>query len=139
VNRVSIRDALIQHMQDNWTHANEVPVFYQREQSTIDLTSVGAWFMKASIIFLTNQQANIGNQDTSFQRTSGNMEIVLLYKEGESDRVADGYLDEITNFFKLRVLSTGLHIRVPTPGRHVENSGWCSDTLLIPFFADSNS
>lgn len=141
MNRVEIRDAFVQHMEDNWAAQKATcPVFYKRQHDTIDLDQVGAdksFFIKFTVIFDRALQSNLG--PSPFHRTSGTLEILLFGKEGSSEREQLGYLDQLTEIFKVKALSRGLHTRVPTPGRSEEHDGWCSEALRVPFFADSNT
>lgn len=139
MNRVDIRNACVGHMESIWAaNKDAVPVFYRRQHDTIPLQEItGSWFIKFTVVYERNEQANI--DPSPFHRTSGTIEIMLFGKEGTRDVQWQSYLDLLTEQFKLRVLGTGLHTKVPTPGRSEEHDGWCSETLLVPFFADSNS
>lgn len=139
MNRVQIRDTLVSHMQTVWTsHLSAVPVFYKRQHDVIDMMQItGDWFIKFTVIFEHNDQANI--DPSPFHRTSGTIAILLFGKEGQSDRTWQQYMDELIDGFKLKALSTGLHTKVPTPGKSEGHDGWCSEELRIPFFADSNT
>lgn len=141
MNRVGIRDLLVQHMETGWTHKATIPVFYVRQYGSIDLEQVATLgvgrFVKFSVIFERNDQMDLGV--SPFHRLSGTLELVLFGKEGSSDRETQGYLDELTDLFKFKALGSGLHTKTPTPGRSEEHDGWCSQTLRVPFFADSNT
>lgn len=139
MNRLQVRDACVQHMEDVWA-ANKAacPVFYKRQHDTISMQNItGDWFIKFTVAYEDAEQANI--HPSPFHRTSGNIEIMLFGKAGSSDRDWQNYMDQLTEAFKLRVLGTGCHTKIPTPGRSEEHDGWCSEYLLVPFFADSNS
>jgi hypothetical protein len=142
MNRLQIRDTLVQYMETAWaSNKAAVPVFYRRQQDTLDMQEIpGDWFIKFTLVFERNDQANLA--PSPFLRTSGRIEILLFGKEGQSDRTWQQYLDTLVDLFrpeKIRALGTGITGKVPTPGRYEEHDGWCSETLLVPFFADSNT
>lgn len=141
MNRVTIRDLLVTRMEAQWSHKATTPIFYKRQQDSIDLeelTTLGVdKFIKFTVLFDTNEQISLGKAPLS--RLYGNLDITLFAKEGSSERDQQVLLDELTEIFKFQALGSGLHTRVPTPGRSEEHDGWCSQTLRVPFFADSNT
>jgi hypothetical protein len=139
MNRVEMRDLLVAHMDDNWSHGSTVPVFYLRQHATIDLDQLATpsivGFIKFSVVFENAEQMSLG--ESPEHRLHGTLEIMLFVKEGSSERESQGFFDELTELFKFKALGRGLHTKTPTPGRSEEHDGWCSQTLRVPFFADS--
>lgn len=130
---VSIRDALVAHMESNWNHS-DVKVIY--ENKTVDLDRVGDRFIRFTVDVYESTQANLA--PSPFHRYYGSVEMELYTKAGSGVRATLALLDELTTTFKYQVIA-GVHTETPTPSRSEEHDGWYLARFSVPFFADSNA
>lgn len=140
MNRVTIRELLVGHMETGWAGNKPLcPIYYVRQFGHIDLDTIATSgvgrFVAFTIIFERGEQMSLG--PSPLERLSGRLRLMLFSKEGSSDKEQLGYLDQLHSLFSFKALGTGLHTKAPTPGRSEEHDGWCSQTLYVPFFADS--
>lgn len=126
------RDALVAQLHNNWS---TTPVFYENTTS-VDLLTVGDYFVKFDIDWNGSKQANIS--PTPFDRTYGTVVLMLFAKQTTGTKQALQYLETLKTLMRFKNLG-GVHTQAAGPGDGVELSGWASTSLRIPFYFDSNS
>ena len=132
MNYESARDAVVGHLQTNWSTAYpSVPVFYEN-QDTPALDTVGNAFLRVELSFDDADQASLEGA-SPMTRVHGLFDITVMSKQGTGTKTGLSYLDFLVGLFKHRNLS-GLQVGTPKPGHRELHDGWHMQQLLVPFW-----
>lgn len=125
-----IRAALVQQL----ATFSAAPVYFENIEE-LDLSNAPDVFVKFFVEFTHSQQANIS--PSPFSRQYGRVRATCFVKENNGTVKALDVLQTLSGLFQFQTLG-GIHLGAATPGGGVQQAGWYSLDLTVPFYADSN-